>query len=103
MRFVSKLLLLATLLLVAQPLLACPECQADCVWVPPPNVRCKVTIDGCTDGQLTCTGWFAPEEPMALQWAVASVEVTRPDQPAEKTEETKTVVAEAAVPAVPLN
>ncbi len=103
MRFVSKLLLLVTLLLVAQPLLACLECQApSCAWVPPPNAKCKPTQDGCIDGN-TCTGSFAPAEPMALQWEVASVEVTRPDQPAEKTEETKTVVAEAAVPAVPLN
>lgn len=87
-----KLLLLTVLLLMAQPLMACIECQFDgnCAWVPPPNLRCKVTIDGCTDGALC--GGFAPEA-LASQWTVASVEVTRPAEPAMKVEKAKTEVA----------
>lgn len=102
MRLRSKLLLIALLLVSAQPAMACLECHADCEWVPPPNIRCRFTMDGCTDGTFTCTGSFAPEA-MASQYTVASVEITRPDQPAVIVDETRVAVAEASSLPTPQN
>lgn len=95
-KMVRFILVFTLLLVVAQPMFACPICdfQGGCTWGG--GSRCKPTIDGFTCDN-PCSGGLT--EPLASEFSIASVEVTQGTEAkvavAENKIETPAVVADA--------
>ena len=83
MRIARLFLVLIALLALAQPLLACRECNAVGTCdrnIPPPTNGCMLTMDGCSDG-IPCSS-LAEAPAIAATWSIASVQVTHGTTPA---------------------
>ena len=102
-RIARSLFVLTLLVVAAQPMYACIECNWDgtCIWTPENVLKCKPNTGGggCTDHTFYCYG-LSTEEPLAAEFRIASVEISHESdvRVAEVTKENKTE-APAAVAA----
>lgn len=92
MKLLRLSLVCTVLLLAASPMFAlpCQTCTAPeypyCEDAPESGTRCRIGVDWCTEfvPALGCSprSGDEPARAMLSDWTVASIEISRPDQPA---------------------
>lgn len=96
MRIARFAFVLLAVVVMAQPVFACWECQDDCVFVLGSSDGCRPLPSGCTTAR-PC-GQAARATQAAAEWSIASVEVTHSTPAAAPARKDSRVVVASAAP-----